>query len=307
MKPKKELLYLQIAKSIEEQIHNELLKVGDKLPSIRMVCREQGVSMSTAQLAYSELQSKSLIESRPQSGYYVSQSHKQHLELPEASKPKMFFSNKNPENLVAKVFNTINDKSITRLSLGIPPTEFLPVAKLSKAVLQAMRELIGNGTAYEKIEGNMKLRRQIARWSFNWNSKLSEHDIITTAGCANAISYCMMALAKRGDVIAVESPMYFGILQLAQSLGLKVLELPTHPKTGIEIDALKKVLVTKRVKLVLLISNFNNPLGSCMPDEHKKEVVRLIGKYGVPLIEDDLFGDIYFSKSRPKSCKTYDE
>ncbi|MEJ7671728.1 MAG: PLP-dependent aminotransferase family protein [Chitinophagaceae bacterium] len=178
---------------------------------------------------------------------------------------------------------------------------------MNKAVLQAMRELEGSGTAYEKIEGNPKLRRHIARWSLNWNGKLAEHDIITTMGCINAIAYCMMAIAKRGDLIAVESPVYFGVLELAQSLGLKVLELPTSAKTGIELDALEKALSGKKVKLVLLVSNFNNPLGSCMPDENKKEAVQLISKYGVPLIEDDLYGDIYFGNSRPKSCKTYDE
>jgi DNA-binding transcriptional MocR family regulator len=117
----------------------------------------------------------------------------------------------------------------------------------------------------------------------------------------------MMALCQRGDWIGVESPVYFGILQLAESMGLKIIELPTHAKTGIEMDDFKKMLTAKNVKLILLVSNFNNPLGCCMPDEHKKEAVRLISKYGVPMIEDDLYGDIYFGSSRPKSCKTFDE
>ena len=306
-KIRKPLLYLQIAKNIEVLINNEVLRVGEKLPSIRMVCREQGVSMSTAQLAYFELESKSLIEPRPKSGYYVSQSFKQNLELPSTSKPENRLLKSSPQNLVAKVYDTIGEKNITQFSLGIPANEFLPVPKLNKAMLQAMRELEGSGTGYEKSEGNSKLRRHIARWSFNWNGKLTEHDIITTSGCLNAITYCMMAICKRGDWIAVESPVYFGILQLAESLGLKIIELPTHPKTGIEMDAFKKMLATKNVKAVLLVSNFNNPLGSCMPDEHKKEAVRLISNYGVPMIEDDLYGDLYFGSSRPKSCKTFDE
>lgn len=304
---KKEPLYLRIVSNIEQLIHNEVLKAGDKLPSIRMVCREQGVSMSTAQLAYAELESKSLIEPRPKSGYYVSQSSKVNLELPTTSNPENLFSKTNSQSLIARVYDTIGEKNITPFSLGIPATEFLPVPKLNKAVLKALRELDGSGTAYEKSEGNSKLRRHIARWSFNWNGKLSEHDIITTSGCLNAITYCMMTLCKKGDWIVVESPVYFGILQLAESFGLKIIELPTHAKTGIEMDAFKKVITNRKVKAILLVSNFNNPLGSCMPDEHKKEVNRLISKYGVPLIEDDIYGDIYFGGSRPKSCKTYDE
>ncbi|MGY0037190.1 aminotransferase class I/II-fold pyridoxal phosphate-dependent enzyme [Pedobacter sp. NJ-S-72] len=94
---------------------------------------------------------------------------------------------------------------------------------------------------------------------------------------------------------------------MARSLGLKVLELPTHPQTGIEIDALKKALEANKINLCLLVSNFSNPLGSLMPDEHKKEVVRLIQKYNIPLIEDDIYGDIYFGANRPSTCKGFDE
>jgi DNA-binding transcriptional MocR family regulator len=308
IKTTKDTLYRKIAKNIEEQIHTDVLKIGDKLPSIRMVCRQQGVSMSTVQLAYLELESKSLIESRPQSGFYVSQSGQRLLALPATSKPELTYSENTAEDLVEKVYHTIGENSqVVQFSLGIPSKELLPIARLNKCVVQAMRELNGSGTAYEQIEGNAKLRRHIARWSFNWNGSLSENDIITTSGCINAIAYCMMALTKRGDAIAVESPLYFGILQLAKSLGLRVMELPTHPRTGIELDALKHVLIKQKPALVLLMSNFNNPLGSCMPDEHKKEVVQLVSKYGVPLIEDDLYGDIYFGNNRPKTCKTYDE
>ncbi len=121
----------------------------------------------------------------------------------------------------------------------------------------------------------------------------------------NALSFCMMALGKPGDTIAMESPCYPGSLQLAVSLGFKVLELPTHPVTGIEVDALKKVI--NKIDICLLVPNFNTPLGSCMPEENKKEVVQLLAKHGVPLIEDDIYGDLYFNGQRPKCCKTFDK
>jgi DNA-binding transcriptional MocR family regulator len=108
--------------------------------------------------------------------------------------------------------------------------------------------------------GNNKLRRQVAKWSFSWQGNLSETDIVTTPGCIAAVSYCLMALAKRGDTIAVESPCYFGILQLAQSMGLKILELPAHPQTGIDIDALKKAITKNKIKVCIFCSNFNNPV-----------------------------------------------
>ncbi len=304
----KEHLYLRIAQGIERQIDAGVLKIGDKLPSIRMVCREHGVSMSTATQAYFELERKALIESRPQSGYYVRSCPRKQLDLPGTSKPVSRHGHEGqPEDIITRVYQDISRKDFTLLSLSVPSDELLPIAKLNKGLVQAMRELPGSGTAYEDIQGNDKLRRDIARWSFTWGGNLQESDIVTTAGSMNAISFCLMALTERGDTVAVESPVYFGILQLAQSLGLKVLELPTHPCTGVEVDALKKALERNQVKVCLLISNFNNPLGSRMPDEHKQEVVRLMELHNVPLIEDDIYGDVYFGDSRPLCCKSFDE
>jgi DNA-binding transcriptional MocR family regulator len=304
---KTDLIYMRIARHIEYQISHDVLKVGDKLPSVRAVCREHGVSMSTALQAYYVLESKGLIESRPQSGYYVCYTHREFPGTPATSKPVSAFGAKETDEIIGKVYAEIGSKKNIQFSLGVPAPELLPIAKLNKALTNAMRELPGSGTLYENIQGNQKLRRQIARWSFTWEGDLDEHDIITTDGCMNALAYCLMALAQKGDTIAVESPVYFGILQLAQSLGLQVLELPTNATTGVEIEALQKALEKKKVKLCLLVSNFSNPLGSCMPDEHKQAVVKLLEKHNVPLIEDDLYGDVYFGKQRPKSCKTYDE
>lgn len=300
----KESLYQKIACALEEKIRNGTLKTGDKIPSLRMLHREYGVSMTTAVQAYFELEAKGLIISRPQSGYYVSY-QPAYLSVPSVSKPSGGTEPIGVETLISKVYSTLSNKEVTRFSLGVPENELLPIAKLNKELVNAMRNLQGSGTEYEEIQGNRKLRRDIARLTYTWNGNLNEDDIVTTAGAMNAISFGLMALTQKGDTIAVESPVYFGILQLAKSLGLKVLELPTHPVTGIEPDALKKVL--SKIKVCILVSNFNNPLGSCMPDEHKMEVVKMLSERGIPLIEDDLYGDVYFGNSRPKPCKAFDE
>ena len=303
----KELLYLKIAKNIEQQINNDVLKVGDKLPSIRMVCRQQGVSMSTAQFAYYELEAKSLIESRPQSGYYVSNSFRKRLPMPAISRPESKGTIKTVTDIFDNAFNNPDEKNFTLFSRGVPAASLLPIAKLKKGITQAMKSLPGGGTLYEPVQGNEKLRTQVARWSFSWKGSLANKEILTTSGCISAVSYCLMALTKRGDTIAVESPCFYGILQLAQSLGLKVLELPTNPQTGVEMESLKKIVQQTKLAACLLVSNFNNPFGSLMPDEHKREAVKLLSKYNVPLIEDDIYGDICFDDKRPTCCKTYDE
>jgi DNA-binding transcriptional MocR family regulator len=305
---KNDYLYLKIADNFENQIVNDILKLGEKLPSVRTICREYGVSMSTALQAYFILENKCLIESRPQSGYYVSYTTEKYPQVPKISSPADEFGDELADKLIAKVFKELASHDETVLfSLGVPSVELLPVAKLNKSMNRALIELPSGGTKYDHIQGNPRLRRQIAKLAYSWDGKFTEKDIITTGGCINAITYCLTSITKPGDTIAVESPCYFGILQLAKSFGLNVLEIPTDSKTGIEIDALKKALEQNKIAVCLLVSNFSNPLGSCIPDENKKYIVNLLETYGIPLIEDDLYGDIYFGKSRPKTCKTYDE
>jgi DNA-binding transcriptional MocR family regulator len=303
----RELLYLKIAGSLEQQINDDTLKVGDKLPSIRMICRQHGVSMSTAQFAYYELEAKSLIEPRPQSGYYVSNSFRKRLAMPGVSRPANKPAARTVTDIIENSFDPFSEKNFTVFSRGVPAMRLLPVAKLNKGALEAIRSLPGGGTTYEPLQGNEKLRVQVARWSFSWKGNLSEKNIVTTAGCMSAISYSLMALTKRGDTIAVESPCFYGILQLAQSLGLKILELPTDPQTGVDMESLKKIVQKTKLAACIFVSNFNNPFGSLMPEEHKKEAVKLLLKYNIPLIEDDIYGDLSFGDKRPTCCKTYDE
>ncbi len=305
MKKKSESIYLQIANTIEHQIKKDVLKIGDKLPSLRSLCNERGVSLSTATQAYLELESRGLIESRPQSGYYVSYAHKHFRNLPEVSQPIMAKRFDKVEDIMSVVIQNF-EKAQTYLSSASLSAELIPIAKLNKSLMAATQSLKDSGVNYSKV-GSVKLKTQIAKRSLAWGGKLQAEDIVTTGGSIDSISFCLLALTKRGDTIVVESPVYFGILRLAQSLGLHVIELPTHPVTGIEVDALKKVIERKKVKLCILISNFSNPMGSCMPDENKRAVVQLMEKHHIPLIEDDLYADLYYGSHRPTSCKTYDE
>lgn len=135
--------------------------------------------------------------------------------------------------------------------------------------------------------------------------KITEDDLVITSGAMNAVYNCLMAVTQPGDSVAVESPVYFGILQAIQLLGLKAVEIPTHPITGVDLEALKKVL--PKLSACCFVVNYNNPLGFQMPDENKKELVKMLTEHNVPLVEDDVYGNIYFGAGRPKPCKYYDE
>ncbi|KAA2240344.1 PLP-dependent aminotransferase family protein [Chitinophaga agrisoli] len=301
----KDFLYNEIAQGIAGQIRNGVLKPGDRLPSVRTLCQEHNIGMNTAKRVFLELEAQSLIDSKPQSGYFVSPQSYRRLPLPEVSRPSLVANDREPDELISKVYANMGREDLTLFSIAAPSGDLLPLAKLKKEIVHATRELNGGGTAYESVQGNLNLRRMVAVRSLGWGGKLHENDLITTSGGMGALSFSLMALGKPGDTIALESPCYPGILQLALSLGLKVLELPTHPVTGVEIADLKKAI--PKIDLCLLVPNFNTPLGSCMPDENKKEVVALLAKHGIPLIEDDIYGDIYFGSQRPKCCKSFDQ
>ena len=301
----KEILYLKIANIIEEQIFSETLKIGDKLPSIRALQKLHDVSLNTIKQSFLELESKSLIESRPKSGFYVSKTSNRKLLIPSMNKLKLSEEKTTSEDLITKVFDSLSDKDITRFSIGVPDPTLLPIAKLNKGLAKVVRNLAESGTSYEPVQGSANLRRNVAKWAIVLEGKLTEDDFVTTSGAMNAIFNCLMAVTKRGDTIAIESPVYFGIIQVAQNMGLNIIELPTHPTTGVDLEALKKVI--HKVDVCCFMSNFSNPLGSLMPDQNKKELVELLTYHNVPLIEDDLYGNLFFGTVRPKPCKYYDE
>lgn len=300
----KDFIYNQIARGIAGQIKSGILKAGDRLPSVRVLCQEHGISMNTAKRVFLELESQSLVDSKPQSGYFVSRLPSIKSPLPEVSRPSLIANDIEPDELINKVYANMGRKDLTLFSIGVPSGDLLPLAKLKKEIVHATRELKEGGSEYESVQGNLKLRRMIAFRSLAWGGNLHENDLITTSGGMNALSFCLMALTKPGDTVAMESPCFPGTLQLAISLGLKVLELPTHPTNGIEIEELKKVI--PHINVCLLVPNFNTPLGSFMSDASKKDVVALLAKHRIPLIEDDIYGDLYFGSQRPKCCKSFD-
>lgn len=300
-------LYQQVADRIEQLIEKEVIKIGDKLPSVRTLSKEQGISLSTAFQAYYHLERKGLIEPRPKSGYYARFSPRKLPDMPKICAPVKKVSDVSVSEMITQVFYDMPDDRILRFSLAAPPDSILPGARLSKAMIHAIRTLPGGGINYESLQGNIDLRRQIARMSIHWGGTLTEDDIVTTTGCMDALTLCLSAVTEPGDVIALESPAYCGAFQLAESLGLKVLEVPTNPVCGVDLKYLEQAIPRFKIKACLFVTNFNNPLGSLMPDENKRELVRIINKYDIALIEDDIYGDLYFGKQRPTTCKSYDK
>lgn len=300
--------YLQVAEGLEKMIQEDVLKIGDKLPSVRVLSDKYGISMGTAFQAYYHLEGKGLIESRPKSGYYVRFNQRRFRDLPKVAVPDVASHNVSVKEMIEQIYGDVanTNEKITNFAMAVPHHTILPLAKLAKSVQQVMRERPDQCTGYAQTQGDPELRKQIARISFNWGGKIKPDDIVVTNGCLEAIILSLRTIARPGDTIAVESPNYFGIFQAIENLGLKVVEVPSDPETGLDLKFFFSLVKKKKPAALVVIPNFNNPLGCSTSDEKKKELVDFITKNEIPLIEDDIYGDLYFGKQRPRTCKTFD-
>lgn len=300
-------LYERVAHQITDLIERGTLRPGERIPSVRRFSAQNRISISTVMQAYALLEDRGVIEARPQSGYYVRLRFRELPPEPAITHPPLSASRVNIGDLVIRIHEAIEKPDVVPFGAACPSLDLLPSRKLNRTLSAILRRTNYAGVTYDSAVGNPHLRHQISRRALDWGDHLAENDIITTFGCTEALNLCLRAVAEPGDTIAVESPTYFGILQIIESLKMKALEISTDPKNGISLDALEAVIKKRMIKACVLMPNFQNPLGCCMPDENKKHVVKLLGRYEMPLIEDDIYGDLYHGADRPKPVKAFDK
>jgi DNA-binding transcriptional MocR family regulator len=301
-----EFRYEHIANHIAQLIGKGTYKPGDRIPSVRQMSAQQGASISSVLQAYLLLESRGLIEARPQSGYYVRQADQVPLPEPAASSPGPNPLNVNLHDLVMMVMRDTLNPGLVQLGAAMPNLELLPIEKINRAVSALMRKGSKDDHQYQLPPGLESLRVQIAQRSVHAGCTLAPDDIVITTGGTEAIDLCLHAVCRPGDIVAIESPMYFGTLQLIEVHGLRALEIPTDPREGISLDALQFAIEHNPIKAVLTISNFSNPLGSQIPEEKKKELVRLLERHDIPLIDNDVSGELYFTEKRSMVTKAFD-
>lgn len=300
-------LYQAVASRITTLIEEGTLRPGERVPSVRRISRQESVSIATAIQAYRVLESRGLIEARPQSGYYVRARVWSPPAEPERTPAARRSSRIGVAELILRI-QEVSERSDGMVNLGTAPPspDAIPTRQLLRSLAAAGRANLRNAARCEAGPGNRPLRTQIARRAIEAGCTLSPDDIITTVGCQEALHLCLRAVTKPGDTVAVESPCYFGVLQLMEVLGLKACELATHPRDGICLENLEQSLDSCRIKACLLVPNFSNPLGSLMADEKKSRLVAMLARRRIPLIEDDVFGDLSFDNARPKAAKAFD-
>jgi DNA-binding transcriptional MocR family regulator len=299
-------LYERIAAQIARLIAEGTLRPGERIPSVRKLHKHQQVSVTTVTQAYRLLESRGLVEARPQSGYYVRVRPWVPPPEPEMIAPAPRASKVQVSDLVMEVIKATRDPGLIRLGATMPSPELFPTAELTRVMGAVGRRFPVQANSYDPTPGHANLRAQVARRALESGCMLSPDDIVVTCGTTEALHLCLRAVARPGDAIAIESPTFFGILQIIESLGMRACEIPTYPREGICLDALAARLGPCRIKACVFTLNYSNPLGSCMPDEKKKRLVELLTERGIPLIEDDIYGSLTFGPARPKVAKSFD-
>jgi DNA-binding transcriptional MocR family regulator len=297
--------YEELAAFITGLVENGTLSAGARVPSLRQISRQRRISLSSALQAYRLLEDRGILEARPQSGYYIA-SGRSVLKEPAISKPPGRATSVAISGTVLKLLEYAADPRLIPLGCAIPSTELLASGGLDRFLARAARVKGLEHNVYTVPKGDPRLRQEIARRALQWGQALSPDDIAITCGCTEALTLALKAVSRPGDTIAIESPTYFGLLHALEALDLKALELPTTATSGVDLSALERALESKTIKACLFSSSFNNPLGCTMPEAKKIEMLELLARHRVPLIEDDIYGDIYFGRTRPRPFMALD-
>ena len=299
------LLYEQLARDVAGQIERGVLRGGERLPSVRQYARQRGCSVATVLSAYVKLEDGGLVEVRPKSGHFVRRRNVP-VQVPRTPRLTPAPTRVQVSTEVTNLTRAMKDPSLVPMGSATLPAELLPLPALNQIMASLAREMRFMGASYEGPTGLRTLRRQLARRGLHWGVTLGEDEFIITNGAMEALHHALAATTRPGEAVAVESPAYFGLLQLLEQMGLKVVEVPAHAQTGMDLNGLEEVLRTQPIQAVLCTPNFCNPLGARMPDAAKAHLVEMLDKRGVPLIEDDVYGDLAFDGSRPRPAKAWD-
>jgi DNA-binding transcriptional MocR family regulator len=298
-------LYEQLAEDIARRVRDGSLASGERVPSVRGLRADRGVSAATVMRAFELLEARGYIEARPRSGFYASTLWRERAG-PRVSKPSARSTRLDVSELVFEVTEAMRVPDLVPLGSAFPSPGLFPLASLGKHLGAAARKMDARRLVQDLAPGSLELRRQIAQRYLRFGAEVSPDEIIITSGAMEALNLSMQALTRPGDLVAIESPAFYGCLQTIEALGLRAIEVPTSAERGVDLGALAALLGKHPVRVCWFMTTFHNPTGALMPDEAKQELVRLLAKHDVALVEDDVYAELYFGARRPKPTKAFD-
>ena len=300
------MLYRNLAEILGDRIEQGLYRPGDRLPSVRALSQEHGVSLSTVQQAYRQLEDQGLVTPRPKSGYFVPASRHAPA-LPEVNHTVQRPVEISQWDQVLEQIGSAPDERMIQLGRGRPDISSPTLKPLLRALSRLSRRQDLRGLTYGSIYGDRGLREQISRLLLDSGCHIGADEIVITTGCHEALSAAIRAICEPGDIVAVDSPSFHGVMQALKGFGMKALELPSDPLTGINLQALQLALEQWPIKAIQLTPTCNNPLGYIMPEANKRALLTLAQRYDVAIIEDDVYGELAYRYPRPRTIKSFDE
>lgn len=299
-------LYEKFADEIAELIHSGVLAADEKVPSVRNASRTWQVSPSTVFQAYYLLERRGLIQARARSGYYVRANAKGMLAEPDITSKVTDTTEVDVSDLIFSILGSVRDPDTVPFGSAFPCPQLFPLARLASSMNKSLRHLPASHIIADMTNGNAALRRQIALRYMMHGVMLSSDELIITNGALEALNLCLQAVTQPGDLVAIESPTFYAALQILERLKLKAVEIPVHPRDGIHLETLEDSLQRLPIKACWFMSNLHNPLGASLSQEKKQKLYQLLEKHDVPMIEDDVYGELYFGSEPPKPVKSFD-
>lgn len=296
--------YQYLASVLGQRIEQGLYPIGVRLPSIRVLSKEHGVSITTVQQAYRELEEQQLVEARAKSGYFVAH-RKLCPDLPDCCTTTQCSLTIPQWDLVRGMVSPI-PAGETALGTAAPDVTASSLKPLTRALSHLSQRQYLRTFDDDDIRGCIELREQIARLMIDSGSRMDADNILVTDGCREALSIAIRCVCAPGDVVAVEKPCSHASLQLLHGLGINILEIPTDPVTGISVEALELALEQWPVKAILVTPTGNNPLGFNMPAERRQALLRLAQEHDVAIVEDDVYGELSYPYPRPATITSMD-
>jgi DNA-binding transcriptional MocR family regulator len=298
--------YERFADDIAELIRSGVLGPGQRVPSVRYASQTHGVSPSTVFQAYYLLERRGLIRARPRSGYFVNAHAPRQFSEPQALQPVSESTDVDVSALVFSILDSIKDPNTIPFGSAFPSPELFPLQRLSRSLASASRSMDPRMVVTDLSPGNPQLRRQIALRYMVGGLMLPMEELLITNGALEALNLCLQAVTQPGDLVAIEAPAFYACLQVLERLKLKAVEIPVHPREGMDLGVLAQTLEKHPVKAVWCMTNFQNPVGASMPEAKKQALVELLARHEVPLIEDDVYAELYYSQQAPKPAKAFD-
>ena len=308
--PPAQPLYRTLADHYLGAIRSGVLAPGERMPSVRMLMRTHAVSLSTALQVCRHLETEGWLEARERSGYFVRQPRRALLapvKEPEVSTPDPAAYVGVHARVSAIVARGQQAAVHVDLSGASGAAALYPAAALNRIASQVLRRYPLLLTQSVIPNGHPELQTAVARRALDMGVRVAPDDVIVTHGCIEAVNLALRAVAQPGDTVAVESPTYYGLLQVLESLGMRAVEIPTSPRTGMSLEALEMaVQAYGNIRAVVVVPNLQNPLGSIMPDSAKRRMAAFCDANRIALIEDDTYSALGDSPTPLKALKAWD-